>query len=249
MVDSDNAAVSCTRKVVAVVSPTYNEAANLPELFSRLSALSIPDLRLIIVDDNSPDGTAAVAKRLESDFGGKVDVISRESKQGLGTAYIAGFTRALELGAEVVVQMDADLSHMPEYVPGFLDALDEADVVVGSRYTPGGGVDDTWGMNRRLLSYLGNMGIRLVAGLEARDVTSGFKGFRGQALRGLNLSEFRCSGFAFQAEMAHACQRRGYRVVEYPIVFVDRAHGSSKMSPYIVLEAIWRLLPYRWRRN
>ncbi len=234
--------------MVAVVSPTYNEAENLPELFSRLSALSIPDLRLIIVDDNSPDGTAEVARRLEGDFGGKVDVISRKSKQGLGTAYIAGFTHALELGAEIVVQMDADLSHMPEYVPGFLDALDEADVVVGSRYTAGGGVDDTWGMKRRLLSYLGNMGIRLVAGLKARDVTSGFKGFRGQALRGLNLSEFQCSGFAFQAEMAHACQRRGYRVVEYPIVFADRAHGSSKMSPYIVLEAIWRLLPYRWRR-
>ncbi len=237
-----------TESHVAVVVPTYNEAENLPELFARLSSLGIPGLRLIIVDDGSPDGTAEVASSLETGFDGSVEVVQRGSKQGLGTAYVAGFGRALALGACCVVQMDADLSHSPEYIPDMLDALGGADVVVGSRYAKGGGVDESWGLSRRLLSSLGNLGIRLVGGISVRDATSGFKAFRASALSRLDMSEFRCSGFGFQAEVAHSCQREGLRVLEQPILFVDRTKGRSKMSAFIVFEAIWRLLPYRFRR-
>ena len=248
MVDNKSIPVSSDDRLVAVVVPTYNEAENLPELTRRLSDLEIPNLRLILIDDNSPDGTAEVAKSLEAGFNGTIDVISRESKQGLGTAYIVGFTHALAQGADVIVQMDADLSHLPEYIPGFLEELNNADVVVGSRYTEGGGVDETWSLKRRMLSYLANRGIRAVVGLKVRDVTSGFKGYRSEALRRVNLSDFSCTGFAFQAEMAHACQRTGCRIVEHPIIFVDRTQGASKMSTYIIVEALWRLLPYRWKR-
>ncbi len=234
---------------VAVVVPTYNEAENLPELFARLSSLGVPGLRLIIVDDGSPDGTADLASNLESEFAGSVEVVRRSSKQGLGTAYVDGFRRALASDADRVVQMDADLSHSPEYLPAMLNALGDADVVVGSRYAKGGGVDDSWGLSRRLLSSLGNLGIRLVGGLSVRDATSGFKAFRASALSRLDMSEFRCAGFGFQAEVAHSCQRLGLRVVEQPILFVDRTKGRSKMSAFIVLEAIWRLLPYRFRRS
>ena len=144
--------------------------------------------------------------------------------------------------------MDADLSHAPEYIPAFLETLKDADVVVGSRYVPGGGVDEGWSLKRRFLSHFANVGIRMVAGLKVKDATSGFKGFRSSALRSLKMSEFNCKGFGFQAEVAHACQRQGARVIEYPIVFVDRAKGRSKMSLFIVFEALWWVLPLRWRR-
>ena len=148
---------------------------------------------------------------------------------------------------EYVVQMDADLSHVPEYIPVFLDALNRADVVVGSRYVPGGGFDKDWGPTRRFLSYLGNFGIRWAGGLNVKDATSGFKAYRSSALRSLELSQFRCKGFGFQSEMAYACEQQGYRVVEHPIVFATRTRGRSKMSLFIVFEAIWRLMLLRWR--
>lgn len=233
---------------VVVVSPTYDEAQNLPELADRIFALDIPDMRLIVVDDGSPDGTAQVARDLAERFDGRLQVIERDGKQGLGTAYLEGFSTALEQGADFVLQMDADLSHAPEYIPHFLSSLGDKDVVVGSRYVAGGGVDASWRLKRRLVSHAGNLGIRLVAGLRVRDATSGFKGFRAGALRDLLADEFRCRGFGFQAEVARACQQRGYEVVEHPIVFVDRARGRSKMSIGIVIEALWRLMLVRWRR-
>lgn len=235
-------------RVVAVVVPTYNEADNLPRLAERLFALGIPNIQLIVVDDASPDGTARVAAELSDRFDGRVTVVQRQSKQGLGTAYVAGFSRALAIGADYVVEMDADLSHGPEYIPRFLEALERADVVVGSRYVPGGGVDASWSLGRRLLSYFANLGIRMAAGVRVRDATSGFKGFRGEALRSLDLDRFKCKGFGFQTEVARACQLQGHRVVEYPIVFVERERGKSKMSLFIVFEALWRLLLLRWRR-
>ena len=233
---------------VAVVVPTYNESRNLPVLADRVFALKIPNTRLIVVDDNSPDGTSEVARGLSKKFDGKVELIQRQRKQGLGTAYIEGFSRALADGAENVLQMDADLSHAPEYIPALLDGLRHADVVVGSRYVTGGGVDPGWSLNRRLLSYFGNICIRTVAGLRVKDATSGFKAFRGSALRSLGLTRLRCKGFGFQSEVAQACQRQGYTVTEYPIVFVDRTEGQSKMSLFIVFEAVWRLLLLRFRR-
>ena len=233
---------------VDVVVPTYNEAENLPELAERLFALDVSDIRIIVVDDGSPDGTAQVARTLAERYGGRIQLIERQGKQGLGTAYTDGFARALEDGADYVVQMDADLSHAPEQVPAMLKALRKADVVVGSRYVSGGGVDKSWTVSRRILSSLANFGIRVVAGLKVKDVTSGFKAFRADALSRLDPAEFRCRGFGFQSEVAHACQRLRLNVVEHPIVFVDRAEGESKMSLWIALEAFWLLLPLRLRR-
>ena len=145
--------------------------------------------------------------------------------------------------------MDADLSHAPEYIPEFLRELERADVVVGSRYTEGGGVDKEWRFRRHLLSALANYGIRAVVGLKVKDSTTGFKAFRADALRAIDFNEFRCKGFGFQAEVAYACQRRGHRVVEYPITFYDRAHGESKLSLGIILEAFWRLFLLRWQQK
>jgi dolichol-phosphate mannosyltransferase len=234
---------------VAVVVPTYNEAANLPLLARRLFALDIPGIMMIVVDDGSPDGTGQVAHKLAQEHGGRVEVVQRGRKLGLGTAYVEGFSRALAQGAEYVLQMDADLSHAPEYLPAFLRQLGQADVVVGSRYVKGGGVDQTWGFLRRLLSSGGNLGIRAITGLKVRDATSGFKAFRAGALRSMDIDRFQCKGFAFQAEVAHACQHLGHRVVEHPIIFASRVEGRSKMSVGIVVEAIWRLLPLRWSKD
>ena len=233
---------------VAVVVPTYDEAENLPVLARRLFALDIPACTLIVVDDGSPDGTGDVARELGREYDGRVELIQRGSKQGLGTAYVDGLARALGTGADYIVHMDADLSHAPEYIPGFLQDLREADVVVGSRYVEGGGSEEEWGLRRRILSMIGNAGIRAVTGIRTRDVTSGFKGFRREVLESLDMSEFRCRGFAFLPEETSACQRLGYRVVEHPIIFAQRVSGESKLSAAIVIEAMWKLLPIRFSR-
>lgn len=228
--------------------PTYNEAANMPELVSRLFSLGIAGLRLYVVDDNSPDGTAQVARRLSDERDGRIEVISRQAKLGLGTAYVAGFTRALNDGCEYVVQMDADLSHVPDHLPSMLRKLEDADVVVGSRYTENGGSDPSWGLKRRFLSAFGNHVIRFVTGLKVRDVTSGFKAYTAAALSSLDMNSFRCKGFGFQSEVAYQCQARGHVVLEHPIIFIDRTKGKSKMSLQIIVEAIWKLTLLRLRR-
>ena len=235
--------------MAAVVVPTYNEADNLSLLVERLFSLDVPGLRLIVVDDNSPDGTADVARALSDQYDNRLDLIERDSKNGLGTAYKVGFRHAIELGADYVIQMDADLSHAPEYIPEFLKALDNADVVVGSRYTEGGGVDEAWRFRRHALSALANHGIRAVVGLKVKDSTTGFKAFRADALHKIDFDGFRCKGFGFQAEVAYACQRTGHRIVEYPITFYDRVHGESKLSLNIILEALWRLFLLRWQKK
>ncbi len=232
---------------VAVVVPTYNEAENLPVLTGRLFALEIPGLTLIVVDDGSPDGTSEVAMRLAEQYGGRVELVQRHRKEGLGPAYIAGFSHALDSGADIIVQMDADLSHRPEYIPEFIAALGEADVVIGSRYVTGGGVDEHWGILRRLISSGGNWGIRTVTGVKVKDATGGFKAFRQSVLRSIDFSQIRCAGFGFQAEINHACERMGCVVTEYPIIFIDRTMGKSKMSLGIMVEAMWKLLPLRWK--
>lgn len=234
---------------VAVVAPTYNEADNLPALAERVFGLGIPDIRLIVVDDNSPDGTGDVARAISGRFGNRLELIERESKAGLGTAYIDGFSHAIAQGADYVLQMDADLSHAPEYIPAFLDALRCADVVVGSRYTQGGAVDEGWHFKRHMLSSSANLCIRFVAGLKVKDCTTGFKAFRADALRAIDLDGMRCKGYGFQAEVAYACQRRGYRVVEHPIVFYDRAEGESKLSLGIIAEVLWWLATLHLRKK
>ena len=235
--------------MIAVVVPTYNEAGNLRELADRIFALDLPNLKLLIVDDGSTDGTEDIVVELIQIYKGNVEVIQRGRKLGLGTAYIAGFSRVLAEGADYVFQMDADLSHAPEYLPEFLNQLGDADVVVGSRYVKDGGVDKTWNWFRRLVSSGGNLGIRTIAGLRVKDATSGFKVFKASVLRSLNLDQFECKGFAFQAEVAYVCQRMGFQMTEHPIIFTDRSRGRSKMSMSIVIEAVWRLLLLRWKRG
>jgi dolichol-phosphate mannosyltransferase len=226
---------------VAVVVPTYNEAETLPALIAKVIEQNIFGLGFVIVDDRSPDGTGEIADRLADDFQGVFIVIHREGKQGLGTAYMAGFQAALDAGAECIVEMDADLSHPPEVISGLLSELEKADVAVASRYTSGGGVDPSWSWGRRQISYWGNVGIRLILGLKVKDATAGFKGFRRNSLESIGIERLRLSGFGFQAEVAYRCQKAGMNVVEHPYVFMDRTMGSSKMSFGIVVEAFFHL--------
>ena len=232
---------------ITVVVPTYNEAENVPELLRRIMALELPRLEVLFVDDGSPDGTADLAERLSGEYGGRVRVLRRARKLGLGAAYVAGFTEAVQAGADLVVEMDADLSHAPEYLPAMVSMMDRYDVVVGSRWTAGGGVDPSWGLARRLLSRGGSLYAGLVLGLRLADTTTGFKCFRREALERVDLARIRSQGFVFQIEMAYACQRQGLRVAELPIRFASRARGQSKMSLKIVVEALWRVLAIRVR--
>lgn len=230
---------------LTVVVPTYNEAANLPTLVEQLAALALPGLHLLVVDDGSPDGTGSVARQLAPRLEGRVHVLERPGKLGLGSAYKQGFAWALEHGADYIVEMDADLSHSPAYLPRMLERIQHADVVVGSRWTKGGGVDSKWGLSRRLLSRGGSLYARLCLGLRVRDTTTGFKCFRREALAGLSFAEIKSSGFGFQVEMAWLCQRQGYQVEELPIRFVERTRGKSKMSLRIIVEALWRVAAIR----
>ncbi len=223
-----------------VVMPTYNEAENLPQMVAALLSLE-NDLEIVIVDDNSPDGTGDLAEKLSRQHPSKLHIIHREGKFGLGTAYVAGFRFALEKGADRIVEMDADFSHSPSYLPFMLEAIEGCDVVVGSRYAPGGRVEGGWGAWRRFLSWAGNLYARLITGLKVRDTTAGFKCFRKEVLQNLELARIGSDGYAFQIEIAYLCQRKGFKVREIPIVFQDRAAGSSKMSLEIVCEAVWRV--------
>lgn len=232
---------------VAVVIPTYNEAENLPVVIDRILQLGIEGLGFVVVDDGSPDGTGDVAEKIASEFDGVFSIVHRESKSGLGGAYVAGFTRALELGAERVVQMDADMSHPVDMVPHMVEMLDEFDVVVGSRYVEGGGVDPGWNFIRKQISFWGGFGIRMVLGLKVKDTTSGFKAFRRESLETVGVDRLKLSGFGFQSEVAYRCQQAGLSVGEMPFVFMDRTVGKSKMSIGIMLEAFYRLVMLRLR--
>lgn len=237
------------KEKITVVMPTYNEADNLPGMVAELLALDFDDLEIVIVDDNSPDGTGEVADRLAACYPEHICVIHRPGKQGLGSAYREGFQLALNNGAGYIIEMDADFSHSPTYIPEMLEKTQEYDVVVGSRYVPGGSVDDRWRLWRRFLSWFGNAYARTVIGLQVHDTTAGFKVFRREVLENIDLSRIRSEGYAFQIEMAYACQQAGYRVCETPIFFEDRVIGSSKMDLGIVLEAIWRVWQIRFRHQ
>jgi dolichol-phosphate mannosyltransferase len=222
---------------VLVVIPTYNEVDNLSTLVAELRALEAPDLRILIVDDNSPDGTGQVADDLAARFPDDVEVQHRPGKQGLGRAYLAGFARALEAGADYVIQMDADFSHPPRAIPVMLEEIKRCDVVVGSRYVPGGELDERWSWWRRFLSWWANeVWSRRILGLKARDITAGFKCWRRSTLLGIGLDRVRSDGYAFQVEMAYLSEKLGYRVKEIPIYFEDRRIGKSKMTVPVKLQ-------------
>jgi dolichol-phosphate mannosyltransferase len=222
-----------------VVLPTYNEAENLPELVAAVrAALAGRPHRILVVDDASPDGTGRLADELAAAHP-EVEVLHRPGKQGLGRAYVAGFARALDQGATYVAEMDADFSHLPADLPRLLDlAVEGADVVLGSRYVDGGGVEN-WNAHRRAISRGGCWYARRVLGVGVRDLTGGFKVFRAAALEAIDYATVRSQGYAFQVELSYRALRRGLRVVEAPIVFHERREGQSKMSTRIALEAIW----------
>jgi len=222
-----------------LVLPTYNEAENVEPLVEAVRAKLPPDARVLIVDDSSPDGTGEIADRL-AERHENVAVLHRPRKEGLGPAYIAGFREALAGGAGLVLEMDSDFSHDPAYLPRLLEEAKRADVVLGSRYVPGGGVSD-WGPLRRAISRGGSTYARLVLGLDLRDLTGGFKCFRREVLEAIDLDAISTRGYAFQVEMTYRAVRLGFEVVEVPIVFRERRVGSSKMDLGIVAEAVWRL--------
>jgi dolichol-phosphate mannosyltransferase len=233
-----------------IVIPTYNEADNLPVLAAELWALELPDLQLIVVDDNSPDGTGDVAEELAERKPGRVTVIRRDGKYGLGSAYREGFRRALDMGADAIIQMDADFSHSPNYLPEMLDLLKEYDVVVGSRFVKGGAVDERWSVGRYLLSWWANsVYARLILNVKVKDSTAGFKAWRRATLLGLNLDHIRSNGYVFQVEMAYVAEKLGYRAYEFPIYFEDRRIGQSKMDTPIKVEAALRVWQIRWRHR
>lgn len=221
---------------VLVILPTYNERENLAQVVPSVLDQD-PRLEVLVVDDNSPDGTGALADQLAGAFA-KVHVLHRERKEGLGKAYLAGFRWALERDYVAVIEMDADFSHDPRFLPALLDGLEGSAVVVGSRYKSGVNVIN-WPMSRLLLSYLANIYVRVITGLPQTDSTSGFKAFRREVLMSLPLERVRSNGYAFQIEMSFRAWRKGFRLVEIPIVFTDRVEGSSKMNRTIVREAIW----------
>ncbi|HET7010577.1 MAG TPA: polyprenol monophosphomannose synthase [Anaerolineales bacterium] len=231
--------------LVTVVIPTYNEAGNLEPLCSQLWSLPIPDLRILIVDDGSPDGTGDQAEALSRANPGRLMVIHRSGKLGLGTAYLQGFARALQEGSDVIIQMDADFSHSPAYLPTFVAGLGQADAVFGSRYIPGGRLDDRWSTARKALSKFGNVYARTILGMSLRDVTGGFRVWKSATLAAMPLDRIRSNGYVFQVEMAYVASRLGFRILELPIYFEDRKIGRSKMSFRIQLEAalrVWQVL-------
>jgi dolichol-phosphate mannosyltransferase len=227
-----------------IVIPTYNEAENLPKLVSVLFALPFPDLKILVVDDNSPDGTGQIAEDLAAQHSGCVSVLHRSGKLGLGTAYINGFRRALDENAEAIVQMDADFSHPPEKIIELLKALQTCDVAMGSRYIDGGSVDERWPFWRKGLSAFGNIYARIILGLPIHDATGGFKAWRRGTLLGMPLERVRSNGYAFQVEMAYLAHSLGYSFREVPFYFADRRWGHSKMSFQIQREAavrVWQM--------
>ena len=231
--------------LITIVIPTYNEAENLPRLVSALLALPLPDLRILVVDDNSPDGTGQLAEQLGQQHPGKISVIHRAGKMGLGTAYIAGFKQALADGAEAILQMDADFSHPVDKIPTMALALASHDIVIGSRYISGGSVDENWPLWRKFLSGFGNFYARTLLGLHIRDVTGGFRLWSAAALKAMPLDRVRSSGYVFQVEMGYVASRMGFTFAEIPIYFADRRWGKSKMNFRIQLEAAlrtWSLL-------
>ena len=223
---------------VLVIIPTYNEAENIERIVSRVRT-AVPEVHILVADDNSPDGTGTIADKLAADDD-HVRVLHRKGKEGLGAAYLAGFRWGIDEGYTVLVEMDADGSHQPEELPRLLTALRGADLVLGSRWVPGGQVVN-WPKSRLLLSRGGSTYSRLMLDVPIRDVTGGYRAFRKETLEGLGMDEVASAGYCFQVDLAWRAVKAGFKVAEVPITFVEREHGASKMSRNIVVEALWRV--------
>jgi len=228
-----------------IVVPTYNEKDNLPILVESLFKLNIEDLYILIVDDNSPDGTGEIADEIKEKTPDKVSVLHRKGKLGLGTAYLTGFRYCLEQGADQIVQMDADFSHNPKKVTELIERLKGSDMALGSRYVRGGSLDEEWAFWRKGLSSFGNLYTRLILRMPIKDVTGGFRAWKRETLEGIPLERIKSQGYAFQIEMAYITHLMGYSISEVPIYFADRSRGDSKMSLKIQIEAarrVWSIL-------
>jgi dolichol-phosphate mannosyltransferase len=232
--------------VICVCLPTYNEAENLEPMVDRLGEILGEDDLVLVIDDNSPDGTGDIADRLATERPW-IQVLHRPRKEGLGPAYLDGFRRAIELGADLIFELDCDFSHDPADVPRLAAAAAEADLVIGSRYVPGGGTKN-WGLVRRLISRGGSLYAQILLGVPIRDLTGGFKCYRREVVEAIDLDAIHSKGYAFQIETTYRALRAGFRVVEVPIVFTDREVGGSKMSKAIVLEAVWKVPALRLGR-
>ena len=231
---------------VVVIIPTYNEIANLDRIVSRVRA-AVPSADILVADDNSPDGTGVRADELAA-ADPQVHVKHRTAKQGLGAAYLDGFEWALAAGYDVIVEMDADGSHQPEQLPRLLDRLRTADLVLGSRWVPGGSVVN-WPLHRKLISRGGTLYARLALGVGIRDITGGYRAFRRTTLEGIGLADVESQGYCFQIDLAYRAVSRGFRVAEVPIEFVEREHGTSKMSNQIVAEALLKVTAWGWENR
>jgi dolichol-phosphate mannosyltransferase len=232
---------------VLVVIPTYNERDNIERIVSRLRA-ALPKAHALIVDDGSPDGTGEIADRLAAESDGHVHVMHRTEKNGLGAAYVAGFTWGMERDYEVLVEMDADGSHAPEDLPRMLDALEDADLAIGSRYVPGGKVVN-WPKHRYLLSWGANLYARVALGARVKDMTAGFRAYRREALQKLRIDNVASRGYCFQIDLGWRTIEAGFTVVEVPITFTEREHGVSKMSNDVIREALIRVTKWGLRHR
>jgi dolichol-phosphate mannosyltransferase len=233
-----------------LILPTYNEAVNIEPLVRAVLpelAEASPDHRILIVDDSSPDGTGRIADGLAREIEA-VEVLHRKQKEGLGVAYLAGFRHALDAGADLLLEMDSDFSHSPADIPRLIQAAEDADLVLGSRYVAGGGVSD-WGVLRRALSRGGSWYARVILRVDVRDLTGGFKCFRREVLEALDLGSVHAEGYGFQIELTYRALRAGFRVKEIPIVFRERQAGLSKMTARIAVEAVWKVPALRLRRG
>jgi dolichol-phosphate mannosyltransferase len=234
-----------TERRALICLPTYDERENLAPIVDAILRV-VPDVNILVIDDDSPDGTGRLADEIAA-RDPRVKVLHRAAKQGLGRAYLAGFAWALERDYGLVLEMDADFSHDPRHLPALLAAARDADLVLGSRYVPGGGTVN-WGLGRKIVSRGGSAYARAILGIDVRDLTGGFKCFRREVLEAIDLASVECSGYAFQIELTFRAARCGFRIVEVPIVFADRRVGQSKMSRRIVLEAMRKVWSMRFSR-
>lgn len=232
---------------IYIVIPTYNERGNIEKLIAKIFALNIENLNVLVVDDNSPDKTGELVLDLKAQYP-RLELLSRQTKDGLGRAYLAGFDYALKHGADYIFEMDADFSHDPKYLPDFLKAIQSADLVLGSRYAKGGGVNN-WNMVRRLISRFGNVYARTILGLSYHDLTGGFKCYRRAVLEKIGLTDFSSVGYNFQIETTYKVHLAGFKIVEIPIIFTERAEGKSKFSLKIIFESFWKVLKLKQSRS
>ena len=229
---------------LSIILPTYNESENLPLLMERLFSLPIPGLNVLVVDDNSPDGTGRIAEELAGRYENRIRVLHRPGKLGLGSAYIEGFRECLKTPAEFMVQMDSDFSHPPEKLLEMVKAIENADVVIGSRYTQGGALDENWPVTRKMLSAFGNTYARVILGVHMKDLTGGFRLWKRAVVEAIPWERIRSNGYVFQVETAYLTERLGFKIAEVPIYFAERKFGQSKMSLGIQVEAavrVWQL--------